>query len=58
MASRRKLDVEEVNDQEDASSGMKFEEGLVIVTTLSLVCGIVFILMKLGSSYGIGPFAS
>lgn len=56
MASRRRLDVEEVNDQESEDSGVKFEEGLVIVTTLALVCGIVFILMKLGSSYAVGPF--
>ncbi len=56
MASRRKLDVEEVNEEVDAGSGIKFEESIVIVTTVALICGIVSILWKLGSSYGAGPF--
>lgn len=56
MASRRKLEVEEAQTEETSEAKISFAEACVIVTTLALVLGIVFILYKLGSTYNAGPF--
>ncbi len=59
MASRRKkkLDVEETTVAEEEGSKIKFEEACVLVTTVTLICGIVVIFIMLGGHYGIGPLA-
>ncbi len=57
MASRKKLDVEDASSAEEEGSKIKFEESCVLVTTIALIGGIVMILLKMGWSYNVGPFA-
>jgi len=56
MASRRKLEVEDVAEQEVSGSSMKLEDVLIIITLITLICGIVCIMLKLGSDYDAGLF--
>jgi|GEM_PF-3294122 len=53
MASRRKkkLQVEDVQEEVEAKPLMSFPEACVFVTTLALVVGVVLIIVKAQSTY-------
>jgi hypothetical protein len=56
MAKRKKkaLKVEDVQDEQEVKSMMSFPEACIVVTTISLVCGIALILFKTNAVFGLG----
>lgn len=59
MAKRRQAieEIEEVEEAEAEATGGGLELGLVVVTTIALIAGLVVGFRELGVHYGIGPFA-
>lgn len=58
-ASKRKtapVAIEEVEDEEAGNGQGSLETGIVLVTAIALVFGIVLGLLELGKHYGVGPF--
>jgi len=59
-ASKRKTApaaIEDVETDEEAGNGQgALETGIVLVTAIALVFGIVLGLLELGKHYGVGPF--
>lgn len=58
-ASKRKTApaaIEEVDEEEAGNGKGSLETGIVLVTAVALVFGIVLGLLELGKHYGVGPF--
>ncbi|MBL8767305.1 MAG: hypothetical protein JNL94_08075 [Planctomycetes bacterium] len=59
-ASKRKTApaaaIEEVETEEAGNGQGSLETGIVLVTAVALVFGIVLGLLELGKHYGVGPF--
>ena len=53
MASRRKkkLKVEDVQEEREQKALMTFPEACILVTTVALVCGIAMIIIKMQATY-------
>ncbi|MBK6941287.1 MAG: hypothetical protein IPH13_13995 [Planctomycetes bacterium] len=58
-ASKRKTApaaIEEIDEEETGNDKGSLETGIVLVTAIALVFGIVLGLLELGKHYGVGPF--
>lgn len=56
MASRRKLKVEEAATDQESGPKLSFEEACVFITTVTLFCGIVMIMILMGRDFDAGLF--
>lgn len=58
-ASKRKTApaaIEEIDEEDVGNDKGSLETGIVLVTAVALVFGIVLGLLELGKHYGVGPF--
>lgn len=52
-ARRKKLKVEDVQEEVESKPLMSFPEACIVVTTVALICGIAMILFKYNESFGL-----